>query len=172
MRRFTRTVGKANAIQLAWKRHGGDIKTDDYLAKLSGVLDPNRVPTIPFSTRLGPVPVRVPTCIFISFLFYSWIRIGMRTNPASVGSIGDREIKKFSDFPPPHLVQPSPLPLVSILQAQEQKVAFLRLACKTKLESFGFFCWVKVADLTLISIPCNSLKVKLDQHSLNYWHLD
>lgn len=137
MRRFTRTVGKANAIQLAWKRHGGDIKTDDYLAKLSGVLDPNRVPTIPFSTRLGPVPVRVPTCIFISFLFYSWIRIGMRTNPASVGSIGDREIKKFSDFPPPHLVQPSPLPLVSILQAQEQKVAFLRLASKTKVESFG-----------------------------------
>ena len=144
MRRFTRTVGKANAIQLAWKRHGGDIKTDDYLAKLSGVLDPNRVPTIPFSTRLGPVPVRVPTCIFISFLFYSWIRIGMRTNPASVGSIGDREIKKFSDFPSPHLVQPSPLPLVSILQAQEQKVAFLRLACKTKVESFGFFCWSKL----------------------------
>ena len=168
MRRFTRTVGKANAIQLAWKRHGGDIKTDDYLAKLSGVLDPNRVPTIPFSTRLGPVPVRVPTCILISLLHYSLTL----TNPASVGSIGDREIKKFSDFPPPHLVQPSPLPLVSILQAQEQKVAFLRLACKTKVESFGFFCWVKVADLTLISIPCNSLKVKLDQNSLNYWHLE
>ena len=35
-----------------------------HLAKFRGVLDPNRVPTIPFSTRLGPVPVRVPTCIF------------------------------------------------------------------------------------------------------------
>ena len=36
-----------------------------HLAKFRGVLDPNRVPTIPFSTRLGPVPVRVPTCIFV-----------------------------------------------------------------------------------------------------------
>ena len=75
-------------------------KTDNYLAKLSGVLDPNRVPTIPFSTRLGPVPVRVPTCILISLLHYSLTL----TNPASVGSIGDREIKKFSDFPSFHLL--------------------------------------------------------------------
>ena len=62
MRRFTRTVGKANAIQLI--KHGGaETKAGVYLAKLSGVLPPNSVPTIPFSTRLGPVPVRVPTCI-------------------------------------------------------------------------------------------------------------
>ena len=64
------------------------------------MLDPNRVPTIPFSTRLGPVPVRVPTCILISLLHYS---LTLPT-PASVGSIGDREIKKFSDFPSFHLL--------------------------------------------------------------------
>ena len=47
------------------KCHPADEKAKNtkknHLAKLRGVLDPNRVPTIPFSTRLGPVPVRVPT---------------------------------------------------------------------------------------------------------------
>ena len=63
MNKLTRTVGKAKAIQL-WKGvecHKKKNKARGHLAKLRGVLDPKREPTIPFSTKLGPVPVRVPT---------------------------------------------------------------------------------------------------------------
>ena len=54
-----------------------------HLAKLRGVLDPKREPTIPFSTKLGPVPVRVPTLIgspwshcFLKLLLEMKIEIG------------------------------------------------------------------------------------------------
>ena len=63
MNKLTRTVGKAKAIQLrkGVGCHRKNNKTRCHLAKLRGVLDPKREPTIPFRTKLGPVPVRVPT---------------------------------------------------------------------------------------------------------------
>ena len=177
---------------------GANAKRRIYLAKLSGVLAPKRVPTIPFNTRLGPVPVRVPTCIIFSFnnvdwktqlaslvtrLYYHYsyilnhsltLRLGVTsyicitiTNPASVCSIGDREIEKFPDFPPPvlpgphlpHLLHPSPahcFALVYMYTAYFRVLVFL----------------VKFANLTLVSVPCKVLEVKLNQYSLNYWHLE
>ena len=65
-----------------------------HLAKLRGVLDPKREPTIPFRTKLGPVPVRVPTFRNENEQKKS------STNPSSVSRIGNREIEKLSDFPP------------------------------------------------------------------------
>ena len=62
MNKLTRTVGKAKAIQLSARSDHLENKRS-HLAKLRGVLDPKREPTIPFSTKLGPVPVRVPTLI-------------------------------------------------------------------------------------------------------------
>ena len=63
MNKLTRTVGKAKAIQLrkGVGCHKKKNKARGHLAKLRGVLDPKREPTIPFRTKLGPVPVRVPT---------------------------------------------------------------------------------------------------------------
>ena len=96
MNKLTRTVGKAKAIQLrkGVGCHKKKNKARGHLAKLRGVLDPKREPTIPFRTKLGPVPVRVPTFRNENEQKKS------STNPSSVGSIGNREVKKFSDFPP------------------------------------------------------------------------
>ena len=67
MNKLTRTVGKAKAIQLSARSDHSQTQKGNkprcHLAKLRGVLDPKREPTIPFSTKLGPVPVRVPTLI-------------------------------------------------------------------------------------------------------------
>ena len=43
------------------------------------------------------------------------------TNPASVGSVGDGEVKKFPDFPPPNLLITA-FPLLIMFQAQDQKM--------------------------------------------------